>query len=314
MLIETQQATQEELPHLLATLQGCWKSSSLLWMHANGFPVLSGLVLSDWSHESEEAVARFCRERNLAELLLRIEKRGERWIRRRGGYTIPVHAAHGLVDELAREGMLAVLLEPASPNADRYSLTSVCDLKTGRVDLEAVGPGFDASDILRGDTTPHERFEAILGQFQALRPRRLHLIEPDAYRASAQRRLTKIGARLRNPSFPDEVLKAASGPPSEQLAQEAVQYLKKTGQTLLLDHLNEYEPIPSSLLEAFLSQLLRLFRATAEAHAPWKALSIAGSVLEPSRLLIWDFFPPGNGDTRFLASMTAQPFLADSGL
>src|ERR1700722_6523667 len=132
MIIETQRVNHDNLPGLLATLRGCWKRSSLLWMQLNGFPVLAGLILNEWLHETETAVSRFCRERNFSELLVRVEKPGQRWTRRRGGYTIPVSRVQGLVDELTNEGMLTLLLEPASPCSDLYGLTSVSDLVTGR--------------------------------------------------------------------------------------------------------------------------------------------------------------------------------------
>ena len=226
---------------------------------------------------------------------------------------IPISAARGLVEDLAKEGMLALLLEPASPYSDIYSSTSVCDLVTGKVDVEIVGPGFDASDILRSDTIPHECFEISveIEVSRSPRPQRpsvrqLHSIGPEAYQASAQLRLAKIGARLRNPSFSEEILQAASRSPSE-LAQEGVRYLQKTGQTRLLDHFTVYEPIPSTLFDTFLNQLLRLVRSAAAAQVPWKTISVAGSFLESSRLVMWDFFPPGNQDTSFLAALTAAP-------
>jgi hypothetical protein len=313
IFIETHRVGRDNLANFLDLLPGCWKCSSLLWMQSNGFPVLPGLILNGWARETETAVSKFCQERNFSELLLRIEKPGQRWTRRRGGYTIPISAARSVVEDLAKEGMLALLLEPASPYSDLYSLGSVCDLVTGKVDIEIVGPGFDASDILRSDTTPHERFEISaeigVGRFQkSQRPlvKRLHSIGPEAYAASAQRRLAKIGAYLRNPSFPEEILQAASGSPSE-LAQEGARYLQKTGQTRLLDHLAVYEPIPSTLFDTFLNQLLRLVASAAGAQVPWQTISVAGSFLESNRLVMWDFFPPGDQDTSILAALTAVP-------
>jgi hypothetical protein len=282
-------------------------------MQSNGFPVLPGLILNGWDGETEKVVLNFCQERNFSDLLLRIEKPGQRWTRRRGGYNIPISAARGLVENLAKEGMLTLLLEPVSPYSDLYSLTSACDLTTGKVDLELVGPGFDASDILRSDTAPHERFEISVAiaksrlsepQQPTIRP--VHLITPEAYQASTQRRLAKIGARLRNPSFPEEELQAA-GLSSSELAKEGMQYLQRTGQTRLLDHLTTYEPIPSTLLDAFLNQLLRLIRTAVGAEVPWKTVSVAGSFLESSRLVMWDFFVPGDQDTSILAALTAAP-------
>ena len=220
IFIETPRVGRDKLANFLDIVPGCWKCGSLLWMQSNGFPVLPGLILNGWARETETAVSKFCQEGNYSELLLRIEKPGQRWTRRRGGYNIPISAARGAVEDLAKEGMLTLLLEPASPYSDLYSSTSVCDLVTGKVDVEIVGPGFDASDILRSDTLPHERFEISveIGISRLSKPqqhsiKRVHLISPESYEASAQRRLAKIGARLRNPSFPEEVLQAAPGSP-----------------------------------------------------------------------------------------------------
>jgi hypothetical protein len=282
-------------------------------MQSNDFPVLAGLILNGWTRQAEKAVTRFSQERNLSELLLRIEKPGQRWTRRRGGFNIPVSGARAVVEDLAKEGMLALLLEPASPYSDLYSLTSVCDLVTGRIDVEIVGPGFDASDILRSDTTPHERFEASveigksgLSNVQQTSIRRVHLISPETYQASVQRRLAKIGARLRNPSFPEEELQAVHASTSD-LSKEAVQYLQKTGQTRLLDHLSMYEPISSTLFDEFLKQLIRLVQSATDAGVPWKTLSVAGSFLGSSCLVMWDFFVPDSQDTGILARLTAAP-------
>lgn len=310
-LLETATVNRENLTSALATVQGCWKSSSLLWLHSNGFPVLAGLVLSGWAAASEEAVTRFCRERNIAELLVRIEKPGQRWTRRRGGYTIPLGRVRRLVGDLTSEGMLTILLEPASPNMDLYSLTSVCDLHTGKVDLEVVGHGFDASDILRGDVTPHERYElcfddrtARSGDARQLPIKRTYLVERERYQESVRRRLMKIGARLRNPSFPDELIgPRASASGQQDLAEEATLYLRGSGQTALLDHLHEYEPFPAGLMEIVLGHLGRLFRRVKRSNPPWRVLSVASSFLSKDRLVLWDFFPPGSHDTIVLSEL-----------
>jgi len=310
ILIETPSASCDNLAGSLDVLQGCWKCSSLLWMQTNGFPVLPGLILKEWLSETEAAVSRFCRERNFSELLVRIEKPGQRWTRRRGGYTIPVSAARSLVDDLAKEGMLAQLLEPASPYSDLFSLTSVCDLLTGKLDIEVVGPGFDASDILRADVLPHERFEVFVENREvrtiavsSLQQKRLHVVGRGDYQASFRRRLVKVGARLRNPSFPDEVSATASDPERQRLAEEAVHFLQASGQTLLLDHAARYEPIPARLLNLFLKEFLRLFGRIRSSNIQWRTLSLASSFLPQDRLVIWDFFPVGEHDTSVLSRL-----------
>lgn len=304
IFIETPRVSRDNLADSLDAVQGCWKCSSLLWMQSNGFPVLPGLILGGWAEETEAAVSGFCRDRSFSELLVRIEKPGDRWTRRRGGYTIPLDKVRSQVEELASEGMITILLEPASPYLDIFSLTSVCDLETGKLDVEVVGPGFDASDILRADILPHERFELFLGNrelkttaLSQLQIKRSHLVGREDYKTSVQQRLAKIGARLRNPSFPHKVMgAAATGPNQAVLIQEAIHFLQTSGQTTMLDH-QKYEPIPPRLLDMFLGQFLRLFERIRASKIRWKLLSLAASFLSRNRLVIWDFFSPGEHNT-----------------
>src|SRR5439155_6800259 len=293
IFIETPRIGRGNLVDSLEVLLGCWECSSMLWMQANGFPVLPGLILNGWEREIEAKLSRFCQENDFSELLVRIEKPGQRWTRRRGGYTIPVDKVRSQVEELASEGMITILLEPASPYLDAFSLTSVCDLETGKLDVEVVGPGFDASDILRTDISSHERFEVFLGNGELktedpsqLQIKRLFVASREEYNTSVQRRLLKIGARLRNPSFPDGVMAAATAASDQAiLAQEAIQFLQRSGQTTMLDH-EEYEPIPSRLLNIFLGEFLRLFQKVKASKIRWRTLSLASSFLPHDHLVI----------------------------
>lgn len=301
-VIETSQVTRSNLGSFLKILDGCWKASSLIWMQSSGLSVLPGVILSGWTKGAELAVAQFSRERRFAEFLIRIEKPKQRWTNQRGGYLVPISSVPSLVEELGQQDVLTLLLEPAGPYSDLYSLTAVCDLYTGATDLEIVGPGFDASDILRGDITPHERFHFTAGSGTKPRVTRTYLVESNAYRASVQRRLIKIGTSIRNPSLPREV----TGIRKEELAEEALQRLRKTGQNLLLDHLDRYEPVPAGLLSQFLHELQRLLYAVRSAPVPWKTLSAAGSFLSEARLVMWDFFAPDSYDTQLLSEITAS--------
>jgi hypothetical protein len=313
ILLETSDITPDNLPDALAILRGCWKASSVLWLCTNGFPVLSGLFLGGWSKKSEKVVFRFCKERRFSELLVRIEKPGQRWTRRRGGYTIPLGGVQGLVESLTNEGMIAILLEPASPYTDTFSLTSICDVDTGKIDLEVVGPGFDASDILRSDVIPHERYEVLLSgrtlpmeSRASVRTRRTYVVDGESYRASVRRRLIKVGARLKNPSFPDELMPpGATAATLEGLAQYATHFLRNTGQTELLDRADHYEQIPARLLEVYLGELLRMFQTISVSDVSWKTFSLAASFLRADRLVFWDFFPTGEYDTMTLSDLHA---------
>jgi len=140
----------------LELVRGCLKTTNMLWMHALSLPVLSGVVVSDWSKASATAVLRFCRTGQFSEPLLRIDKRHERWTRRRGGYLLALAELATTIEELRQEGMVAALPEPASPYADQYSLAGVTVPDEEKILVEIVGPASTLATFY-GPPPPDER-------------------------------------------------------------------------------------------------------------------------------------------------------------
>jgi len=280
----------------LEPVRGCLKTTSMLWMRALGLPVLSGVVVSDWSQVSASAVRRFCRAHQFSALLLRIDKRDDRWTRRRGGYLIPLSLASATVKELRKEGRIAVLLEPASPYVDQYSMVGITIPEQRKIVVEVVGPGFDASDILRGDIQAHERWD--LGLTSEL-AERIHLTGPEEYEKSVQARLAKIGARIKNPAFPDAVLQAHDVDKAK-LRQAGTAFLRATNQVALLRNAKLYAPIPQKHLTSFARYVQSLLSGLAAYGIHLGATSFAASVLPKRGLIFWDFFPANKRDAASL--------------
>jgi hypothetical protein len=295
--LEISTVSRANLLSALESVRGCLKTTSMLWMHALGLTVLSGVVVSDWSKASSKAVRGFCRRGRFSKLLLRIDKRHERWTRRRGGYLLTLAEVPATIEELHHEGMIAVLLEPASPYADQYSLAGVTVPDQEKLVIEVVGPGFDASDILRNDLQPHERWEASLepiiagaGATKAISCHRIHLVAQDQYRESVQARLAKIGARLKNPAFPDRGPKD-SVPSSSRLVEDALVFLKSTRQTTLLKHAESYTAIPEKYIVSFVRDVRKLLSGLSGYGIHLGPSSFAASLLPKRGLVFWDFFP-----------------------
>lgn len=281
----------------LELVRGCLKTTSMLWMHALGVPVLSGVVVSDWSKASADAVRRFSSKGRFSKFLLRIDKRNQRWTRRRGGYLLTLAELPTTIEQLRDEGMIAALLEPVSPYSDQYSLAGVTMPDQEKLVLEIVGPGFDASDILRADIQPHERWEVSLDtvglQAKSVKRRsyrRIDLVSQEAYAASVQKRLAKIGARLKNPAFPDSVLQRSDAD-SLQLQNEAIAFLRSTRQTALLKHANGYVPIPEKHVVTFARDVQRLLSGLSAYGIHLGSSSFAASVVPKRGIVFWDFFP-----------------------
>lgn len=304
--IEIESVNRDSLLRTLDAVRGCWKATTMVWMHAMGLPVLPGLIVPRWSRWTSALVRRYCTRARYSEVLLRIDKSGQRWTRRRGGYLLPVRNVSGVVRELSRDGMIAILLEPASPYMDCYSFGGITVPDERKMVVEVVGPGFDASDILRSDVQPHERFEVGLSSkgwgLDSSKPpscKRVYLIDSSAYQRTVMQRLAKIGARLENSAFPDAALGSLKADRAE-LAQKARTFLKRTGQTLLLEHAAAYSPIPRKRLAAFVTRVSSLLHRLAAYGIHLGTISVSASFIASQRLVFWDFFPANLRDTAIL--------------
>jgi hypothetical protein len=193
--------------------------------------------------------------------------------------------------------MIAVLLEPASPYQDQYSLVGVTITDEARLIVEIVGPGFDASDILRGDLGPHERWEVVLGSSSdrsassnRMLLRRTYLATTQEYTNTVTERLCKVGARIENPAFPDTVLRSEDTD-CAKLAEDAVVFLKKTRQLTLLKHARSYSPIPEKQVKIFAKNIVKLLLGLSSYGIHLGPSSFAASVMPKRGLVFWDFFP-----------------------
>jgi hypothetical protein len=200
-----------------------------------------------------------------------------------------------VVRELNKEKRIAAFLEPLSPYRDRYCLAAITDEAQERMTVEVVGPGFDASDLLRSDTQPHERFEVSVPLVSQQEPaaifaQRIYVMGSEEYKRSAEQRLVKIGARLKNPAHPEVIL----GSPSVQrsrLALDATDFLKRTRQTLLLKHVDAYEPVPRHLLERFANGVGGIIGGLRRHNIQLGSTSFSGTFTTRGRFVFWDFFP-----------------------
>ncbi len=296
--IEISSVDRNNLYSALESVRGYLKTTSIFWMRALQVPILSGIVVSDWSQKSARLVEKFAREHKTSELLLRIDKHNERWTRRRGGYLIPVSGAGSTAKALKEEGLISLFLEPVDPLADEYSMAAVTIPDQGKLVIEIVGAGFDASDILRSDVSAHERWEFKINAGAAPTVShsgtRLSVASPQEYEMSVEKRLAKIGARLSNAAFPDEV------PSNEkQLVSAATSFLRSSGQTRLLDS-KEYQPISPRHLEGFINNIELILLGLGEHGIRIGSTSFAASVVPQGRLVFWDFFPAAKEEAALL--------------
>lgn len=293
--------SSQHFDSILRRFSGYAKSCSLTWLRMLGVSTLDGLIVDSWNARAEECARAFANRMLVEALLLRIDRKAQRWTSRRGGYLIEVASLPALHSELAREGFISILLEPASPLSNRCALSGLLLEHERRLIIEAVGQGFDASDILRSDIGPHERWEAPLmregdGLRLAAPVRRSFLVTQEQFADTKRKRLAKIGARIIDPAFPETVMKRV---PLERLRSHALGFLEKTGERALLES-NTYKPIPAAAIREFAGEALQIKNGMQARTSDVGSVSLSASVIEDGRMVFWDFFPVNQQEMHLL--------------
>ncbi len=293
--LDLRHVSERNLRESVNSLNGYLKFASMVWIRALRQPILDGVIVQRWSVDAARTLKGFCDRHGCDEMLLRIDNLNKRWSERRGGYIVPSKQVSRVVKELRNEGKIAAFLEPLSPYRDSYSLTAITDSTQQKMTVEVVGPGFDASDLLRSDSPPHERFEVFVPRLsqvlrEAVFEERTYLIRSEDYNRTVEERLAKIGARLRSPAYPRAVMESA-GIQRVRLVEEAMGYLKRTKQTALLNHLDKYEPIPKRLMERFTKGVANIIDGLLRYKIQLGSTSFAGTFTQRGRFVFWDFFP-----------------------
>ncbi len=205
-----------------------WKTRGWLALLAAGIPSVAGVATPDWDVGAARAVAAFARARGLDAVLLRSEPRDGGPTSVRGGFLVPLDDLDAAGRRAADAGHSTFWLEPLSPYDDVYSLNGAF-WSDGTTDWEVVGPGFDASDIKRGDLDPHERSTYLPGDVPPHHETHW-TVAPDAYLASYRQRVDKVATRLRT----------SPGLVAQALAED--------GHPLLRGAAAGYAPLPSGML------------------------------------------------------------------
>ncbi len=238
---------------LLATHPGLNKLRSWAALWALDVPTLSGVVVDDRSVRSAQIVKGFADSIGADRLLLRSDAAYETGRYPRGGFEVRLENVERVVEGVTRLGRTVFLLEPKSALADEYSL-GVLLWPDEPVQVEVVGPGFDASDLKRGDLSPHERFSLERGHIRTQPSSWVishDVVTPNAYLQCWNDRLRKIGSLL--------AIQEAAGPTDVHQANSEIRVrLKELGETRFLRARQGYESIPDDLLLGAVQQSERL--------------------------------------------------------
>ena len=186
-------------PLLLERFEGFWKVYSNVLLKAHKFPIPESLILFRLNPDTLERLSNFCGRRGYKYFLLRHDREPELAHPPRGGFLVALRNAARELAPFFLQDRLLMLQEPLSPYEDMYSCNACLSKYSTVVHLEIVGPGFDASDLNRGDVTPHESWDIDCdpGSDRSLSTaKRTQLVDEQAYRHSVRSRLLKVGKRI----------------------------------------------------------------------------------------------------------------------
>ena len=276
--------------HPPSALKGYEKAYTLMILRYLGLPTLEGLVVKTWNNATSAYLSYFIQFHGWNEVMIRSDKKPETDFQIRGGYIIRFEQLSDEIKRLFRLGRIVMLLEPASRYADLYSINVLLSDNEQQALIEIVGPGFDATDLKRGEVSPHEViYLEVKDKRVSNRVLSRKIIDNESYKSSVSIRLAKIGKEVSSEScsITDRIMTRAD---YENIAK---QYLSTSGYNLLLNSAKEYIPLPDGYLLQFIKYIKNL---------PWQLCSfgkeqnyiISCSILGQSkpRMIFWDIVRP----------------------
>lgn len=272
------------------SLRGYNKMTSVYNVLSLGLPSQRGVVVTYWNSDISKWIDKFLQLESWDFVTIRTDKRNESGNYMRGGYLVSVNDVKNEVQKILEMDRIVAILKPVNKYENLYGVNICIGTEKSLVLLEVVGHGFDISDINRGDISPHERILIHVTDQQVTR-RIAHreIVDQSQFRETVNLRLAKIGreAISRGWMGTEELL-------TDDLYIIGLQYLRAFGNTLLLDSINDYKPLPDSFLRKLVSYIRDL---------PWKlpnlkrerecviSTSIVGSMLLPE-FIFWDIVYP----------------------
>jgi hypothetical protein len=250
------------------------KLRSIAWLLSLGARTTEGVVVTEASEQAVEDTATYARSRGWDQFMLRHDSPSGRPRTVQGGFLIQFDEIQSWAQRFT-DGGVCLLLEPLNPLRNGYNIS--CLIEESSALIEISGPGFDASDLQRGQIKPHEirTFDTTLGRFDVP-----SIVDQPAYEASIAERKRKIWWKLHERELIPKRwrrLDAAESEACEQLILEA------RGGNIP----PRYEPISSSMLDRYAELARPIVTAWRREHGELPAV-LSGSFVQDGSFCFWD--------------------------
>ncbi|HEV2454890.1 MAG TPA: hypothetical protein VGY98_11550, partial [Verrucomicrobiae bacterium] len=208
----------------------------------------------------------------------------------RGGFLVGREMLAETLEYFFSLGRIVALYEPADPLLNGHNLNLLFE-NDREIRVEIVGPGFDMSDIKRGDLSPHESFFIGLsadGQISEMKL--LQRISESAYVGSLSERKAKINEKLYAAPEPTLARKIRT---DLGISDDLDSHLRKIGSALT--NSSRYEPIAERALSDTVQKIvqsgtIKAFSDATGAHFPY--VFSTSFINKGQRQVFWDIVSP----------------------
>ena len=279
-----------DIPAAIRDLKGFWKLWSACLLQSVSLPTLRGIIVTRDYHALGRDLHGFLRSIDASSALIRHDMHNEKPSYPRGGFLVREQLLPKILDFFFRLNRIVAVYEPADRLLNGYNLNVLFNDATSAC-VEVVGPGFDASDLQRGDITPHEVFSIVLStNGKIARSECTHRVNKEAYQESKRLRREKIRQRMQGSPTPKLAHEMRGG---LEVSETTEEHLKAVGSPLCL--VEEYTPISKMVITETVraivnSQVIDLFQGEAQVGFP---LNFSTSFIDRGkRQVFWDIVSP----------------------
>jgi len=279
-----------DLDAALHDLRGYWKFWSACLLQKVSLPTLAGLILTRPDPQLHEQLHGFLKRIDARTVLIRHDVQNEVPPYPRGGFVVSERLLPYVLDFFFGLRRIVAAYEPADPLLNSYNLNLLFE-SAAEVLVEVVGPGFDASDLQRGDLSPHEVFSIVIsGDGKVARLKRANGVDKKTYQESRQLRLKKIQRKFEQSPTPELARLIREDLKFPSTVEE---YLEKLRSPLSQTEL--YVPISETLVAHTVtaivnSGVIKLFQGETGVGFP---LNFSTSLIdEGKRQVYWDIVSP----------------------
>ena len=277
--------THQDFEKTIRKLENFWKAKSIALLDRFGLHTLSAVAITSWDEKIKQKLVNFCKVNDWNSVVIRTDKKKETGKDiPRGGYLVKISQLDNEIQKYLQNGRIVMILEPRDRYKNLYGVNILYDSKEPEnLYLEVVGPGFEVSNLNRGDIIPHERLMVKLKEKLIILDR--NIISGSSYRESVDLRYQQIGKRILEENISQNQSK-------EKLIKIGKGFLKTHGYHLLKENKKSYQKIPEEHLEKIVKNVIRLLHKMAKSGMVVDQFVLSSTVFDSGELVFWDMVFP----------------------